>query len=190
MGQIDRVPDVQKHYLERHNVVAVNHSQMVLDSSCQMFGIGVPREARIIKTKMTEHELETHQSLLSGAMLNGYMPLRRDFDVEYNDDAELIIADMELRTEENGADRTLKHRVLQIYECKLRERDGRKRFVIGNSLLDSRQGEKSKRPCHSFDSASHINCFARVQTPENMRVYLSGLLEAGRLRKYLADLST
>lgn len=187
MGESHSAADVRRHYLERYCAGAGKRAPMRL---FQVGGESVSSscEAERIKAVMMDHELETHRNLLPGAALNGYMPLRSDFDVEYEDDAELLVSDLELRSED-AADCTFKHRVLQIYDCKLRERDRRKHFVIGGGLLDiHRQREESKkRPCYEFYGASHICVFARFQPPENTGAFVGGLLEADRLRKRLAN---
>ena len=66
----------------------------------------------------------------------GYMPLRGDFNVEYDNDAELILADMEFNEDDKEADIELKYKVLQTYNAKLDERIRRKKFVIDNGLTD------------------------------------------------------
>lgn len=189
IGRSHSASDVRRHYLERHCARARKRIQM------DLFDVGEDSAycgAERIEAMMTDHELDAPQDLLPGAALNGYMPLRGDFDVEYDDDAEILVSDLELRTEENAADRTLKQRVLQIYHCKLQERDCRKRFVIGRGLLDThRQHEESrKRPRYGGNGASNICVFARFQTPENAGDFVGGLLETDRLRKRLAKLST
>ncbi len=73
---------------------------------------------------------------MPGADLPGYMPLREDFDVEYENDAENILADMEFFPDDHPTERELKLQVVRIYNNKLDERDKRKRFVIDRGLID------------------------------------------------------
>jgi len=73
---------------------------------------------------------------LSAGNVIGYMPLRGDFNVEYDNDAELILAEMEFAEDDKEADIDLKYKVLKTYNAKLDERIRRKKFVIENNLTD------------------------------------------------------
>jgi len=90
-------------------------------------------------------ELRERQALLPGADLPGFMPLREDFDVEHENDAEVMLADMEFSTEDHPTEKQLKLDVIGIYNSKLDERNKRKRFVIDRGLVDfKRQQNVSK----------------------------------------------
>ncbi|CAN0431518.1 unnamed protein product, partial [Phaeothamnion confervicola] len=54
-----------------------------------------------------------------GAHLHGYMPWRGDFETEYENDAEKLLADMEFSPTDHPAERALKHQVIQIYNRKV-----------------------------------------------------------------------
>ena len=73
---------------------------------------------------------------MPGADLPGFMPLREDFDIEYENDAENLLADMEFSTDDHPSERDLKLQIIRIYNAKLAERDERKRFVIDRGLVD------------------------------------------------------
>lgn len=45
----------------------------------------------------------------------GYMPLRGDFDVEHDNDAEHILADMEIDPSDDPAETELKLLVVEVY---------------------------------------------------------------------------
>lgn len=47
--------------------------------------------------------------------LSGYIPKRQEFDPEYDNDAEQLLADMEFKETETEEERELKLRVLRIY---------------------------------------------------------------------------
>ena len=65
----------------------------------------------------------------------GYMPLREDFVVEYDNDAEILLADMEFNDYDTAADIELKHKILKIYNEKLDERFARRKFVHENGQI-------------------------------------------------------
>ena len=78
----------------------------------------------------------------------GFLPLRGDFDVEHDNDAELILADMEFSKREPCAERRLKLQIAHIYNYKLKVRHERKMFAIERGLLDFRfrQAVERRRP--------------------------------------------
>jgi len=76
------------------------------------------------------------------------MPKRRDFDVEFDNDAELLLAEMEFNgfvlgidfnfwIEDDTQEETdMKFRILDIYNLRLKERENRKNFVIDRDMLN------------------------------------------------------
>ena len=71
------------------------------------------------------------------------MPLRGDYDIEHDNDAELVLADMEFVADDHASERELKRRVVQIYNAKLDERERRKAFV---GEVGGRSRRRRKRP--------------------------------------------
>ena len=71
-----------------------------------------------------------------GGDLPGFLPLREDFDIEYDNDAEALLADLEFYDDEHPSERELKHSVISIFNKKLDEREYRKRFAIDRGLVD------------------------------------------------------
>lgn len=47
--------------------------------------------------------------------LSGYNPKRQEFDPEYDNDAEHLLADMEFKEADSETERNIKLRILQIY---------------------------------------------------------------------------
>ncbi len=81
--------------------------------------------------------------------LPGYLPLREDFDVEFDNDAEEILADLEFTDDDHPAERELKHEIIRIFNLKLDERNLRKRFAIDRGLVDIKKHQLVKE---SFSS--------------------------------------
>jgi len=127
---------------------------------------------------------------MPGAELAGFMPRRGDFDVEWDNDAEQCIADMEFLPRESDADKNLKLQVLAIYNAKLDEREKRKQFVLSRGLYDYRknQQEEQKLPLEERDLVHRMRLFERFHTPSEHEQFLSDLLKAKRLRKEVAKL--
>ncbi|CAH0522623.1 unnamed protein product [Peronospora belbahrii] len=121
------------------------------------------------------------------SQLAGYMPLRGDFDVEYDNDAEVILADMEFSDTDHPAERELKLKVIQIYNQKLEKRLERKKFVVERGLLDYKlhQHTERKRPKEERELLAQVRPFARFQTPEEHDKFVEGLITAMRLKKQI-----
>ncbi|RHY27580.1 hypothetical protein DYB32_006680 [Aphanomyces invadans] len=123
-----------------------------------------------------------------GSALAGYMPLRGDFDVEHDNDAELILADMEFSEDDHPTERELKLKVIAIYNAKLDERERRKKFVIEHQLLDYKkyQQNERRRPKDERELVMQLRPFARFHSKEEHDALVGGLVAAMRLRKQIA----
>lgn len=121
------------------------------------------------------------------SQLAGYMPLRGDFDVEYDNEAELILADMEFSDDDHPTERELKLKVIEIYNQKLTERERRKKFVVERGLLDYKLHQQSerRRPKDEREIIAQMRPFARFQTPQEHEKLVEGLIAAMRLRKQI-----
>ncbi|TDH67846.1 hypothetical protein CCR75_006728 [Bremia lactucae] len=121
------------------------------------------------------------------SQLAGYMPLRGDFDVEYDNEAEVILADMEFSDTDHPSERELKLKVIQIYNQKLAKRIERKKFVVERGLLDYKlhQHTERKRPKEERELLAQVRPFARFQTPEEHDNFVEGLITALRLKKQI-----
>lgn len=59
------------------------------------------------------------------SVVPGYMPLRGDFDVEHDNDAELLLADMEILPTDDPAEKQLKLMVIDVFNRCVRAWVGR-----------------------------------------------------------------
>mmetsp|Transcript_19252 Transcript_19252/g.28482 ORF Transcript_19252/g.28482 Transcript_19252/m.28482 type:complete len:859 (-) Transcript_19252:25-2601(-) len=127
---------------------------------------------------------------LPGSELAGFMPRRVDFDVEWDNDAENILADMEFSANDLPQDRELKIKVINIYNSKLDEREKRKKFMLSRDLLDYRKNQQkdAKLPRDERDLVRRMRLFERFHTPEEHEQFLADILKAKRLRKEIAQL--
>eukprot|EP01087_Luapelamoeba_hula_P020969 TRINITY_DN7247_c0_g1_i1.p1 TRINITY_DN7247_c0_g1~~TRINITY_DN7247_c0_g1_i1.p1 ORF type:complete len:529 (-),score=97.99 TRINITY_DN7247_c0_g1_i1:25-1590(-) len=66
----------------------------------------------------------------------GYMPKRQEFETEWDNDIEFLIADLVFEDTDTQEETEMKHKMLDIYNRRLSERVERRRFVIENDLLD------------------------------------------------------
>ncbi|KAL2632549.1 hypothetical protein R1flu_004028 [Riccia fluitans] len=75
----------------------------------------------------------------SPEMAPGYLPKRHEFDPEYDNDADLLLAEMEFKDNDIETDRELKLRILHIYLARLAERKRRKDFIRDRGLINSKK---------------------------------------------------
>lgn len=66
----------------------------------------------------------------------GYMPKRKEFETEYDEEAETWICEMEFTEDDPEEEVKLKRQVLEHYNARIDERIWRKKFVIEWNLLD------------------------------------------------------
>lgn len=127
---------------------------------------------------------------MPGSELVGFMPRRGDFDMEWENEAEQAVADMEFLPNEPPEDRKLKLQVLQIYNSKLDEREKRKQFIISRQLWDYKKAYnvENKLPRDERDLVNRMRLFERFHTPAEHSKFLADILKAKRLRKEIAKL--
>lgn len=127
---------------------------------------------------------------LKGAELAGYMPRRGDFDMEWDNEAETVLADMEFTSSDSPQDRQLKIQIIEMYNAKLDERERRKQFLLSRGLVDYRKNQKADEelPRDERDLVRRMRLFERLHTPEEHAKFISDILKAKRLRKEIAKL--
>jgi len=125
---------------------------------------------------------------LPGAELAGFMPRRGDFDIEWENDAEQAVADMEFLPDDLAADKELKLKVLEIYNEKLEEREKRKNFILSRKLHDYRKNQEALLSRDERDLVRRMRLFERFHSPEEHKKFLDDILRAKQLRKGIATL--
>jgi hypothetical protein len=127
---------------------------------------------------------------LPGAELVGFMPRRGDFDIEWENEAESALADMEFTQGDSEQDKQLKLQVLGIYYQKQDEREKRKKFILSRNLYDYRKyvHEEDTLPQDERDLMHRMRLFERFHTPEEHKHFIADIMKAKRLRKEIAKL--
>lgn len=127
---------------------------------------------------------------LPGAELVGFMPRRGDFDIEFDNEAENTLADMEFLETDTEQEKQLKLQVLQIYYQKQNEREQRKQFILSRNLYDYRKYVKNEQdlPQDERDLRHRMRLFERFHTPQEHKLFIDDIIKAKRLRKEIAKL--
>lgn len=120
------------------------------------------------------------------ASVVGYQPLREDFEVEYDNEFEKIIADMEFSNEDTEQERSLKLKVLELYNRTLDAREERRKFIIDRGLLYSK--DKRKLTGEEKEIVKSFDPFARFHTREEHDEFIDGILNEHRLRRNIERL--
>eukprot|EP01083_Nonionella_stella_P024264 67051_1 len=128
---------------------------------------------------------QIHPSLLSQAGMVGFIPERGDFDNEYDNDAEHVMADMEFKDSDTEYESALKLRVLKIYNIKLEERRKRKDFIIERGIAHMKDKKKTREEREIYNN---MKMFARFHSQEQHDKFLKGLYNEQRLRQRIQQL--
>jgi transcriptional adapter 2-alpha len=125
-----------------------------------------------------------------GSEIVGYMPRRGDFDVEYDNDAEAVLADLAIDSKDSEWESKLKTTLLEAYNWRLEERRKRKEFVLKRDLLDLKKQQISDRRRTPEDKELHqqLRVFSRVMAPDKYDELLMGLVQEQRIRKRIKEL--
>jgi hypothetical protein len=159
-------------------------------------------EADAIREEWTKNRLNKHGGPtvmpprpndvcnMQGSDLGGVMPRRGDFDIEWDNEAESLLQDMEFLPTDSKEDVEMKLKVLQIYNSRLDNRNNWKQFLIDRNLLDYRKKhiEENKLPADERDLVNRMRLFARFQSPKEHEDLIQNLLKAKRMRKEIAKL--
>ncbi|CAK9152072.1 unnamed protein product [Ilex paraguariensis] len=119
--------------------------------------------------------------------LSGYNSKRREFEIEYDNDAEQLLADMEFKDTDTDAERGLKLRVLRIYSKRLDERKRRKDFILERNLLHPDPLEKVLSPVER-EICQRYRVFMRFHSKEEHEALLRSLIEERQILKRIQDL--
>ncbi|XP_044495168.1 transcriptional adapter ADA2b-like isoform X2 [Mangifera indica] len=119
--------------------------------------------------------------------LSGYNPKRQEFDPEYDNDAEQLLAEMEFKYTDTEEERELKLRVLHAYSRRLDERQRRKDFILERNLLYPNPFEKDLSPeeraiCRRYD------VFMRFHSKEEHEGLLQTVISEHRTLKRIQEL--
>jgi transcriptional adapter 2-alpha len=156
-------------------------------------------QADMHQTALARHMTPQHQPTKKkdyyldcppGSEIVGYMPRRGDFDVEYDNDAEAVLADLTIDSKDSEWESKLKTTLLEAYNWRLEERRKRKEFVLKRDLLDLKKQQISDRRRTPDDKELHqqLRVFSRVMAPDKYDELLMGLVQEQRIRKRIKEL--
>ncbi|WRX16257.1 zinc finger protein [Theobroma cacao] len=119
--------------------------------------------------------------------LSGYNFKRQEFEIEYDNDAEQLLADMEFKDTDTKPEHELKLRVLHIYSTRLDERKRRKDFILERNLLYPDPFERNLSP-EEKEIYQRYKVFMRFHSKEEHEELLKSVIEEHRIVKRIQDL--
>ncbi|GBG73232.1 hypothetical protein CBR_g12949 [Chara braunii] len=121
---------------------------------------------------------------------SGYNPKRDEFEPEYDNDAELPLAEMEFRDTDTELEREVKLTMLHVYCKRLDERKWRKEFILERKLLNikKQQALDRKRSKEERELWQRARVFARFHSQEEHEALLNGLTAERRIRQRIEEL--
>lgn len=118
------------------------------------------------------------------------MPKRGDFDTEYDNEADMLLADMEFNIDDTEEEIKLKSEVIELYNARLDERIRRKKFVIERGILDVKKIQKNerKKTQEEKDIINAMKVFARFNDKDSHEKLVQSLIKERQLREVIEQL--
>jgi transcriptional adapter 2-alpha len=143
-----------------------------------------PQETSRWKLQQMEFKGQLKNNL---AQALGYLPQRHDYEVEYLNDAEKDISEIEFRQDDTTIERELKLRVLELYNHVLDERIERKEFIDRYQLLLKRERKLTREEQQVYKS---LRPFARYLEAEDFDELVRSVVVERSLRLRIEQLQT
>lgn len=123
-------------------------------------------------------------------LILGYMPRRGDFTIEYDNEAEKLLAEMEFFDDDDDNEKHIKEEVLKLYNSRLDERIKRKKFVIEKHLLEPKKPPKGDREKIKEEKEiySLMKPFMRFCEGNEFNELVEGLIQERNLKKELDEM--
>ncbi|KAI4371621.1 hypothetical protein MLD38_009949 [Melastoma candidum] len=118
---------------------------------------------------------------------SGFNPKRQEFDTEYDNDAEQLLAEMEFKETDTEEERELKLRILHFYSKRLDERKSKKDFILERNFLylspfEQTLSAEERALCHRYD------VFMRLHSKEEHENLLQTVVAEHRILKRIQEL--
>ncbi|XP_029204552.1 transcriptional adapter 2-alpha-like isoform X2 [Acropora millepora] len=122
--------------------------------------------------------------------MSGYMPCRGDFDVEYDNYAEVDVKDIEFDSTDSDILRELKIAAVEIFISRLQQRFYRKRIVRKHGLINIQKWQFLERRQSKAERElrEKLRPIARLHSPDEHEIFVQGLLMESFLKKEIIKL--
>ncbi|KAI8803547.1 hypothetical protein BJ742DRAFT_497143 [Cladochytrium replicatum] len=181
--------EVGRHYIETY----VDSPYWPVPDVSREFDKATYRRGRrappVLDTKKTA-KAKPISSVPANHEIQGYMPGRKEFEHEHENEAEQSVKDLIFEDADTQEERELKLAVLDIYNTVIDKREQRKSFIFERDLLDFRkiQANEKRRPKEEKDLLTRTRVFAKMQTARDFDVLVEGMLSEMKLRQRIVQL--
>ncbi|KAI5133674.1 transcriptional adapter 2-beta [Nematocida ausubeli] len=130
------------------------------------------------------------QSLPLSQEISGYMPLRQDFEVEYANDAEVVIKEVSFYKTDTPLERETKEVLLESYRNVLMQRKLFRHLIFNKGLLSAKQhslGERSLCP-EGRDLLTKMKPLLKMLTTKEYLDLFQGMYLELQMRKKIAEI--
>ena len=118
----------------------------------------------------------------AGADPTGFHARRYEHDPEFDNDAELLISEIEFRDTDTPGETAEKLKAVAIYNARLDAREARRAFVASSGLTDGRRlhSDDRRTPLAERDLAARLRALARFLAPRDAAALAAGALHEAR----------
>ncbi|KAK9807904.1 hypothetical protein WJX72_012486 [[Myrmecia] bisecta] len=123
--------------------------------------------------------------------ITGFHAKRCEFEPEYDNEAEMVVAELDFREEDQDEEVSEKLQLMGIYNARLTERERRRAFIVERGLLNIKrqQAYDRKRTVSEREFHARMRVFARYSaTQAEHEALVEGLLLEQRLRARIQEL--
>ena len=113
--------------------------------------------SRVIKNRKNKKDNKNNAMLQTASEILGFWPKREEFDVEYENDCELDLSELEFLDSDSKEEFERKMNIIKIYNSFLDERYKRRKFVIDRHFFDVKKQFTYERKLNKDDREIY-NC--------------------------------
>lgn len=141
-------------------------------------------------TPVTTQQQEGAPLALAESQQSGYHIKRNEFEIEYDHEAENLIAELDFGEDDTEEQVQDKLRLIEIYNKRLDEREKRKAFVLSRGLVKVKRQQliDRRRTPHEKEIIGKLRVFARYMPHPQWEALSDGLMIEGRLRSRIHEL--
>lgn len=123
-----------------------------------------------------EDDIEPSPKVTTLKELAGYMEKRRDFEMEYENDIEMFLSDLDFFEDDTPEDREIKFKQLRVYNAVLDEREERKNFAIDRWHLEIANEKRYAKNYVEKNIYTAMKPLARFMLPEQFTKVVDNLI--------------
>lgn len=186
--ELDKKNKKKENSLKEH---IIHNQGKVPEFTTNSNGGHVLNRSRSLIKNRNKKKNDQNAMVTSASEILGYWPKREEFDIEYLNDAELELSELEFNDDDTEEEFKAKMKILQIYNSQLDERVKRKKFVIERNLFDIKKQIAFERKLSKEDRDIY-NClkpFARFIQNEQFHELFEGFILEKNLKLRLNQLN-